>query len=314
MPSRLRRLRPLALAALLVGAACARPADELPGDARIPLPEDARDARTLGADSAGGLWLGVPGWLVAVDSAGRATARVPTGATLRVLGSSGGRLLAREPGAGLALVDADSGLRRSRRESRERPAARDPRGRWIYAAVVNGGVVGLDPATLAPAWGWPETGAAATALAVSPLGDRVYLATASDDDGALVRVLDQQSGREVGRTEVDEPVTALLPGAGDDLFAVMEGGVRAFRHGAEGLEERWSVTAAALDLGEGATELRVSPDGSRAAAFRAGGRLALLAAEDGRILGRTTEAPADAAWGADGRLFVLEASGLRVLR
>lgn len=304
----------LALAAALALGGCAEESRVLPTTARFPLPAAAAGARTLGVDGAGRLWLGTDAALVAIDPAGRETARVTVPGAARVIAGRDGALLARRSGGGLLRIDGDSV--RARPEERVRPAAPDPRGRWIYAAKVNGGVLGLDPATLAPAWGWPETGDAATALAVSPLGDRVYLATFGEADGALLRVLDAQTGRELSRTAFDAPVTALAAGRGDELLAIVGGGAEGLRHGADGVDVRWRAAPSALDLGgdDRAPELRVSPDGGRLAVFRAGGGLRVLAAEDGRVLGRTDEAPADAAWGSDGRLYVLEAGGVRVLR
>ncbi|HEU0012368.1 MAG TPA: hypothetical protein VFQ45_01720, partial [Longimicrobium sp.] len=172
-----------ALLAVALAAACRPRGDTLQTLWRIPVPAEAAAGRTLGLDSAGRAWIGVPGGLVAVDSAGRTAGRVT------VRGDSVPRLLWQGPGtlalaAGrsrLTRADAAGGAAGGGWESRAlRGAAPDPRGRWVYAATRTGGVVGLDARTLAPRWGWPDAGAEATGIAVSTLADRVYVALGGD--------------------------------------------------------------------------------------------------------------------------------------
>ncbi|HEX5726213.1 MAG TPA: hypothetical protein VFX98_12150, partial [Longimicrobiaceae bacterium] len=125
----------LLLAALLPGA-CREAGDTLRTTRRARLAAPLAEG-TLAMDSAGRAWIGERGAVWALDSLGRPGARfVLPGAVLRVAWAAGGELAVRSAGGGLRLVDDSTGaVRVTRRESRLRPLARDPRGRWLYAAT-----------------------------------------------------------------------------------------------------------------------------------------------------------------------------------
>jgi hypothetical protein len=299
----------------LLAAACRREAP-LPAERRIPLAAPVAEGATLAVDSAGLLWIGTPGRLSALDTAGRAVAQVAMGrdSVPRLLWRSGTRLVMLD-GRRLSSADAAGDTAAPGwRSTALRGVARDPRGRWVYAAHRRGGVMGLDPATLRPRWGWAETGGETLGLAVSPLADRVYVSTDGGDDvPATVQVRDAVSGRVLLAAEVETPVRALTIGPDGTLYGLGNGVVR-LRHGPEGLKRVWAQSPDVRGSG-GQLELRVDPSGARVAVFGRGkgARLAVLDARTGRVLGQTT-APLDAAFGMEGRLYLLESGAVRVMR
>ncbi|HEX6912513.1 MAG TPA: hypothetical protein VF142_19055 [Longimicrobium sp.] len=313
--ARARRL-PLLMAALLASA-CRRDA-ALPTERTLPLPAPAAEGATLAADSAGLLWVGTPGRLTALDTAGRTAARI------RVRGDAPPRLLWRS-GSRLAIAGTrrlawaevrDSVATGGWASPSLRAAARDPRGRWVVAATRRGGVMGLDPATLRPVWGWPETGGEALGVAVSPLADRVYVSVdRAGDLPPAIHVRDAGSGRVLLTAEQTDPLRGLAAGPDGTLYAHANGVVVRLRHGEGGLRRVWQETPPVRGSG-GEMELRVDPSGERVAVFGRGrgAGLALLDARTGRVLSVTRRAPLDAAFGAEGRLYLLEPAAVRVLR
>jgi DNA-binding beta-propeller fold protein YncE len=188
----------------------------------------------------------------------------------------------------------------------------------VFATIRRGGVVGLDPATLEPRWGWPEPGSDAGAVAVSPLGDRVYLAVEGDDALDLPRTVqtrDALTGRVLAESVPPEHVRELAAAADGTLFGRGERRVFALRPGPGGLTVRWDVPVAASGLPR-ADGVRVSPDGARVAVLARGkgGGVRVLDARTGAVVGRTDEAPLDAAYGVEGRLWILNAREVRVVR
>jgi hypothetical protein len=308
----------LLLLPMLFSAAC-RARETLPADARIRLPQPAAEGATLAFDSAGVAWIGGPGRLVGIDSTGRvrATVTLPTDSVPRLLWRSGGRLVM---GAGrrLRAAEAAGGAASEGWGSTAlRAAARDPRGRWVFAANRRGGVWGLDPATLAPRWGWAETGGEAVGLAVSPLADRVYVSVDRHDEvPPAVQVRDAGSGRVLFATDQAEAVRGLAAGPDGTLYGYQANGlVVRLRHGPQGLRRIWAESPAVRGAG-GELQLRVDPSGRRVAVFGRGrgARLAVLDALTGHVLGQTKTAPLDAAFDVRGRLYLLEPSELRVMR
>jgi len=305
------------LLAALLAAACRR-GDTLPADQRIRLPASAAGGSTLAADSAGLLWIGLPGRLVAVDSAGRARAEVAIGRDTvpRLLWRAGDRLVIAD---GRRLDGADAGGGRAAGgwgSTSLRGAARDPRGRWVFTANRRGGVLGLSSETLRPLWGWPETGGEALGLAVSPLADRVYVSVdRAGDLPPAIQVRDAGSGRVLRTDEQVAPVRGLAAAPDGTLYGHVDGAVVRLRHGPEGLRRAWAQSPAVRGSG-GEMELRVDPAGQGVAVFGRGrgARLAVLDAETGRVLGQTDTAPLDAAFGAEGRLYLLEPGLVRVVR
>lgn len=312
--ARARLLR--ACAAALLAAACGRE-EGLPAERRIRLPEPVAQGATLAADSTGLLWIGTPGRLTAVDTAGRPVARITLSrdSVPRVLWRTGPRLVLQD-GRRLSGADAAGGAAAPGWGSTSlRAAARDPRGRWVYTANRRGGILGLDAATLRPRWGWAETGGEAVGLAVSPLADRLYVSV--DQAGELapaVQVRDAVSGRVLLSAEQPDPLRGLAAGPDGTLYGHANGLVVRLRHGPQGLRRVWAETPAVRGPA-GEMELRVDPSGARVAVFGRGrgARLAVLDALTGRMLGQTT-APLDAAFGAEGRLYLLETGGVRVMR
>ncbi|HEX5871186.1 MAG TPA: hypothetical protein VFY65_12255, partial [Longimicrobium sp.] len=172
------RARATLLVSFAVLAAACEPEETLPEAWRTPLPQPAAAGATLALDSARIAWVGTPGRLAGLDSAGRVISAVTVSgdSVPRLLWRSGGRLVIAAGPRRLARGEAVGGhAANGWGSSALRAAARDPRGRWVFTANRRGGVVGLDPATLAPRWGWAETGGEAVGLAVSPLADRVYV-------------------------------------------------------------------------------------------------------------------------------------------
>jgi hypothetical protein len=312
------RARALTLVLLALLAAGCRRQDSLPADHRIALPAPAAGGTTLAVDSAGLLWIGVPGRLVAVDTAGRARAEVAIGrdSVPRLLWRAGTRLVIAH-GRRLDRAEASGGQAAAGWGSTAlRAAARDPRGRWVFTANRRGGVTGLDTATLRPLWGWPETGGEALAMAVSPLADRVYVSVdRAGELPAAVQVRDAGSGRVLMSAEQTDPLRGLVAASDGALYGHANGLVLRLRHGPQGLRRVWGETPPVRGP-EGEMELRVDPSGTRVAVFGRGrgARLAVLDAATGRVLGQTQTAPLDAAFGAEGRLYLLEPGSVRVVR
>ncbi|HKP76017.1 MAG TPA: hypothetical protein VJT67_10770, partial [Longimicrobiaceae bacterium] len=202
------------------------------------------------------------------------------------------------------------GVRRS-----EAPLARDPRGRWVFTASRTGSVLGLDPASLAVRWGWPDAGSRVSALAVSPLGDRVYVALAGNgrnDVPSSIEVRDALSGRLLSTYETSSLARRLAAAPDGTLYALIGGDVVALRPGRGGLEPRWSKGFGGIAGRGEADELRVSPSGMRVAVLARGRSLRLLGAADGKVLEESKQSPRDVAWDAAGRLWVLGAREIRI--
>jgi hypothetical protein len=304
----------LAAVALAVGA-CDRGKDTLATLESIALRDSVATDATLWLDPAGRAWIGGPGRLTAFDSTGRALGgmNVRLSGTPQILWSWPGRAYLRTGGAA-AVVNAageQTGLRRS-----AAPVAADPRGRWVYTATGNGSVLGLAPESLGARWGWPDAGSPVSALAVSPLGDRVYVALAGSERNNVqpaIQIRDALSGRLLSTFQTDGGVQALQVGRDGTLYGVLGGSVVALRHGREGLKQLWTRELGGIGRDD-PDVLRVSPDGKRVAVVARGRELHLLAAGDGKVLEESKRAPRDAAWDASGRLWVLGAKEIRIVR
>lgn len=298
---------------LFLAGGCREAEDSLSTLRRVPLPEPAVAGATLAVDSAGTVWVGWPGRLVSLDTAGSAVATVPVGGDTvpRLLWRAGNRLVVALPGR-VALAPAAGGAPgASWGGETYRAALRDPRGRWVYAVTAGGGVVGLEPDSLRPRWGWPAAGAEPRGAAISPLGDRVYVAL---DTGTVRDAAIQVRHAGTGRVLLDAPrdaaPAALAAGADGALFVAEGARIQRLEPRLAGLEEGWSR---GVGIGD-ALALRTDPTGHRLAAFAPGERLVLLDARTGEVLGETREAPLDAAFGPEGRLYLLEERALRIVR
>ncbi|HET6228518.1 MAG TPA: hypothetical protein VFE05_00485 [Longimicrobiaceae bacterium] len=313
---------------LLLLAACHHEGAAVKASRSIALPAAVHAGAGLRIDGRGRAWIVEPGRATVVDTTPNrppSTMTVGKGVPIPApLWDVTGRLYADSGSAAVSLLEAATG--HAGRERNWRPAgplARDPKGRWIYAAVRHGGVMGLGPVQLLPRWGWPEAGPAATALAVSPLGDRVYLALAADtveDADPAIRTLDAQSGRMLGTADEDLPVRFLAVGREETVFGYAEGGgkgsVFALKPGAGGLAERWRVSLRQLEL-EAPVRVRLSPRGTRLAVFSTaadGGGLRVLDAATGAVVSNAEKPPLDAAFDAGGRLLLLYPRELTLVR
>lgn len=303
------------LAATILLASACRKTDTLRTLERVALRDSVAADATLWLDPAGRVWIGGPGALAAFDSTGRPLERiaVPLKGTPEILWSWRGRTYLRTPTAAAVLDSSgrQAGVRRS-----GAPVAADPRGRWVYTASRTGSVMGLAPESLGARWGWPDAGSAVTALAVSPLGDRVYVALAGSDARGVtpgIEIRDALSGRLLSTFQTDAGLKALTAGPDGTLYGVLGGTVVALRHGPEGLKQIWSRDLGGIGHADPGV-VRVSPDGKRVAVLARGRELHLLAAADGKVLEESKRAPRDAAWDAAGRLWVLGARELRIVR
>jgi ribosomal protein L24E len=314
-PAMLRLLAVATVAMEMALGGCAKK-DTLKTLERVPLPDSVPANATLTLDSMRRAWIGRPGSLTAFDSAGHALATLPV--TLRgaprLLWLDENRAYLRTDSSS-AVVRLDSagaaGIRRS-----DAPLARDPAGRWVYTATRTGSVLGLDPRTLVPKWGWPDAGSRVSALAVSPLGDRVYVALAGNgkhDVPTSVEVHDAFSGRTLSTWEAPDVVRALVPAPDGTLYALAGADVLALRHGAAGLGVVWSKGFGGIG-GPQADALRVAPGGGRVAVLARGKELRVLQAKDGAVVEESKRAPRDAAWDAAGRLWVLGPREIRIVR
>lgn len=318
---RVRRLLPLLPALVAVAGGCRRPEAtvEVGAGRTLPLPAPVDSAASIAAAPGGRVWLAAGGRLALLDTA-RAPAPAPvelgTADAARILGSDTAAVYLRA-GTRVLAVQPDSGRVRARRSGVGADGfAPDPRGRGAFVATRWGGVTGVAPGSLRPLWSWPERGSAGTALAVSPLGDRVYQALGGDEPRILVR--DAQTGRILAETETAAAVRSLDAGPDGTLYAVVGEGRRAalsaLRPGPAGLAERWDVALRGLELGDSARVV-VSPAGGRVALVsrEGGGTLRVLDAATGRVVSGETGV-LDAAFAADGSLLVLTAREVRIVR
>lgn len=315
-----RRLLPLLPALLALAAGCRRPGGtaELGAGRSVPLAFAADSTATLAAAPGGRIWLAAGGRLALLDTArGAASAPLDLGVDgpARVVGSDTAAVYLRA-GARIVAVQTDSARVRARRGGVEGDGfAPDPRGGG-YLLTRGGGVTGVAPGSLAPLWSWPERGPAGTALAVSPLGDRVYHALGGEEPRILTR--DAQTGRILVETEVSAEVRSLDAAPDGTLLAVLGEGRRAtlaaLRPGPDGLEERWDRPLRALELG-GTARVLPSPAGGRIALVspESGGTLRVLDASTGRVVSGETGV-LDAAFAADGSLLLLAPREIRMVR
>jgi DNA-binding beta-propeller fold protein YncE len=314
LPKTLGRRALALLAAALSLAACAKK-DTLKTLERVELRDAVPDSATLWLDLAGRVWIGRAGALAAFDSTGRPLGTLPVAlkGTPEVLWTAPGRIYLRGNAAATVLDGAGKVLATRRSAA---PLAADPRGRWVYTATRTGSVMGLDAQKLGPLWGWPDAGSPVSALAVSPLGDRVYVALAgsgANDVNAGIEIRDALSGRLLSTYLTNGGVKALRVGPDGTLYGVLGGSVVALRHGPEGLKQLWSADVGGI--GHGTPDgIRVSPDGARVAVLARGRELHLLAAADGAVLEQSKRAPRDARWDAAGRLWVLGEREIQIVR
>ncbi|HET6764964.1 MAG TPA: hypothetical protein VFH27_14870 [Longimicrobiaceae bacterium] len=308
-----------AFAALLAG--CREEGKALPSTRKVSLPAPAAAGASLRLDALGREWIVAGGQAMVVDT-GRAprVSRIAAGAGSPLaapMWDLSGRLYADSSRSALAEIAARAGIAPPGIKLTG-PVARDPRGRWIYGTLRHAGIVGLRADSLRVLWGWPHAGPAATALAASPLGDRVYLALdASETEGTepRVQVRDQQTGRVLADAKQPMPARSLVAAGDGFLYGYAEadgtGAVFSLRHVPDGLEERWRTSLRHAGMTAPAA-VRLSPTGERLAVFGEGG-VRLLDARTGTVVGHLNERPRDAAFDARGQLHLLYAARTEVI-
>jgi hypothetical protein len=299
---------------LLLGACRPEAAPIIDVVERTPLP--AGDYTTLHLDAGGGSWLGAPGRLTRVPSAGTLPADIPlpeVDGTPTFVGEAGGVTFFHSGTHLIAVEGTVPELRAGPVEIEPGRAALDVRGRYLYRTSGAGSIIAHDPVTLEPVWGWGAVGAPAPALALSPEGDLLYLAVV-DPEGARpaeILVRDVQTGRILSRVEVVEPIKALVADGRGDLYALAvapdRGGmVIALRYRRGELETRWRHRTPDVDA-EAAAALILAPSGRRLAVLAAGEHpfLEIVDAQSGLALGRYGQPVLDAAFGPADELWVL---------
>jgi hypothetical protein len=254
----------------------------------------------------GEIWLGAEDGLLVVDTLGGVRRRLTTpGMTPRLLADRGERVVVSDGALEIAVLGSTDTILARRRARRPEPVAADLAGQWVYTTHAWGSVLGLD-SLLVTRWGWPDGGARATALAVGPIGDRVYVALAEGrSQGPQVLILEAWSGRVMGRWESGRAADELAFGPDPRvLYARDSEGVVALRHVGGSLLPLWRVSLGKLGM-DSIRAVRPSPDGGRLAVLGRRGdatRLAILSAVSGRDTARWNGAPPDVAWDGRGRL------------
>jgi hypothetical protein len=288
----------------------------------LALTADAALAESIAAAPAGGFWLGVPGALLEIDSTGATRHRIAVAgdAVPSVIHAADGWLLLRAGGRVARLAHDGQGAVVFGEAERDEPVRLAARPGYVLRATATGAVIGLDADSLRQRWSWGRLGRGTRALALSPLDDQAYQSLAAGgDDGAPAQLLvrDLQTGRILARYEPDGVVQALETDDAGTLYALLDEDGRAvvlaLRVSAEGMEPRWRQAVGPW-LPE--ARLRVSARGHRAAVIYSGAERpgVLLDASTGARLARLDEGPVDAAFAADGALFMLRAGEVRVMR
>lgn len=312
------------LAALLLAAALAgcRGGGGKPAATarRIPLAAPVSRAASAAFDEGARLWVVDRGVLTALDTVrGAPLARIPLGSPgpYRIAGIDTTAVYLRS-GTRIVSVGRRDGRVRARRTGvGEGGFAADPRGGDAYVVIAHGGVLGVSPGSLRPRWSWPERGPTGTAVGVSPLGDRVYLALTGGEGGDRVLTRDWQTGRILADDEAPGRVRTLRVGGDGTVYALAGEGwgrhLAALRPGPGGLEEAWSRPLRAVGVGD-SVRVAVSPAGGRLALLDTrAGVVRLLDGRTGEVL-RGAEGVADADFAPDGSLYLLTPREIHVVR
>ncbi|MDQ3389091.1 MAG: hypothetical protein M3483_06250 [Gemmatimonadota bacterium] len=315
---RRRTIHAFALLLWVIGGCSSSETPSVAVSRRYPLPVTISDQGSIRV-AWGRIWVSDRGRLTVLDRDGRVASepREITGA-VRLMATGRATLYFADAGGGVIAVDPRTAEPRGRRPGAGAEGlASDPRAREIYLLSPHGGVLGVTADSLVPSWGWPERGETGTAVAVSPLGDRVYHALGGEDPVLLTR--DAQSGRILAETEMRGQVRGLLAGRDGVLYALTVDGSRgallALRPVPGGLDERWRTSLGGVEA-EAPLRLALAPDEDRVAVVSrvpevAGGVLRLFATESGMATHAPEPGVVDAAFGADGALYLLRGGRVR---
>jgi len=283
----------------------------------IPVPEAFT---SLHVDGAGFFWLGGGGEILKLDPDGRELARlrVPEASNAELADFHADRLYFRTPSS-ILLVDArESRLLVENADLGAGHFLADVRGRFVLRTAGEGAVIAHDPLTLEPVWGWGAVGARATALALSPEGDRIYLALgARAEGGPELLVRDVQTGRVLRRRVLRDSASVVIAGGPSMVFAFESdarggGQLEALQWRAGELEPVWSRSQGELRI-DGSARMRLSRDGRRLAVLglQKEEGLHLLEVEAGRYTGRLRGNARDVAFGPAGEVYLLYSGELR---
>jgi len=313
----------LVLAAVITAACAPMPSaveDPAPVIERIGLPEAPR-VETLAAGEDGDLWLAGRAGLVILDPRSgavrmqRGLPAAPVAWRLAYRAGDGAVILATPVGDLLRLPDAGSPPS-ARRAAADAPAHTVVSEDVHFDVLDNSAVYLLDPVSLRRFRAWARLGAATSAAAASPEGDRLYQAL---DEGRGSRLLmrDVQTGRILMEEVLPVRIRALVPGRGPRLYTIEGTGgemaVARRRPSVEGAPLRWSVRLRELQVTSDA-ELRVAASGEELALVVPGEGVVLLAGADGRVVERWAFEALDAGFSRDGGLWGLEPGGVLRLR
>lgn len=311
---------PMGACLLALVAACDPPVRELTTERHLAI--DPRGAATLYVAHDGRLWVGGAGSMEVLAPGGSVggseSFAIPGGAHAEVVGEAadvvyvraGDHLTSLQPGA-----DADSAQRAGFAGV---PIVLDPRGRFLAQGAASGSVLAFDPETLEPVWAWAARGARTTAMAITPEGDVLWQALAPPGSRPVLLERDLQTGRVLDEHPLDSRGLFLAATPSGDLLAVLGDGDRlhVVRLRPRG-ELLMSVWRTAVELpGEPAPIVRYAADPDRIAILRPrnGAGLRVLDAEAGDLIGSVEETLLDAAFSADGVLYLLTSADIRAVR
>lgn len=286
-----------------------------PGDRKLVaarhLAIDVDSAATLHVDAAGRFWIGGAGAAVVLDGGGAELFRVSTpGAAAPEVAASAGGVTHLQAGDTLVAVDASTGARKGARGGFAGVVVRaDARGRYVLQGAASGAVLGFDPVTLEPRWGWASRGDPTTALAAAPEGDVLWQALEMGENAGLLLERDLQTGRVLEDARMFDRIAALEATPGGDLMAAIVGTRRVhvilLRPRGSSMTQIWRSV---VDLdGAQAVRMRYAAGTGIVAIFTPGSEtgLRVLDAKTGESRGFIEDAPLDAAFGPDGALYLL---------
>ena len=167
----------------------------------------------------GVLWLSSPGQAISFDPSTESARRltIPGGGDPAVIGRAGDSLLLLVDRRVVATSPDSVGL--FTLSEGVDAAVIDTEGGFLLESIAHGEIVARQVDDLLPVWGWGGVGAASSALALSPEGDRLYQASVgSAIRGYVLRVRDLLSGRTLQEVVLDWPIRVLRRTGQGDLI------------------------------------------------------------------------------------------------